>query len=169
MRKLPTKVSQREAFKSEQEVHVLADELKGQGSVDENARASTIRGLKPIRKIREEAEAAKELLEFFRTRRGNKKTRCGKNSKNLLPRATQRRDGRVLEARRSGNWHIVVRQKSENLDNDFTEATSRPKKWAGRRPKRPKCWLEQNDGIDSSRRPSAHSTCSAQTEDRQVV
>ena len=39
-----------ERLKTEQEVLVLAEELKAQGSVDENIRAMIIRGLKHIRK-----------------------------------------------------------------------------------------------------------------------
>ena len=50
-------------MKGEQEVRVLADELKSQGSFDENARAIIYRGPKRIGKIREEEEAVKELFE----------------------------------------------------------------------------------------------------------
>ena len=66
------KNSCRESLKIEQEVLVLAEEMKAQGSVDENTRAMIIRGLKSIKKkgdeeetfkIREEEETFKELLE----------------------------------------------------------------------------------------------------------
>ena len=81
----------KESLKRDEEVLVLADELKAQGNVDENTRAMITPVLKRIRKIMEEGEAAKE----HRTGRCNKKTSCGKNSKSTLPRGTQRRDGRV--------------------------------------------------------------------------
>ena len=45
-----------ESLKREQEVLVLAEELKAQGSVDDNTRAVITRGLKRLRKIRVEEE-----------------------------------------------------------------------------------------------------------------
>ena len=59
-RKALGKRAAKKAWKREHEVLVLADELEAQGSVDENARAIIYRGLKRIRKIREEEEALKE-------------------------------------------------------------------------------------------------------------
>ena len=46
----------RESLKREQEVLVLAEERKAQGSVDENTKAIIYRGLKRIKKIREEED-----------------------------------------------------------------------------------------------------------------
>ena len=43
--------------------------MKAHGSVDENTRAVMIRGLKRIRKIREEEETRKELLEDVQDRK----------------------------------------------------------------------------------------------------
>ena len=50
------KKSCRESLKREQEVLVLAEERKAQGSVDENTKAIIYRGLKRIKKIREEED-----------------------------------------------------------------------------------------------------------------
>ena len=52
-----------ESLKREQEVLVLADELKAQGHVEKNTRAMTIRGRKRIRKIRQEEESALTYLQ----------------------------------------------------------------------------------------------------------
>ena len=54
--------SSRESLKREQEVLFPAEELKAQGSVDENTRAIITRGLKRIRKNRKEEDTLKELL-----------------------------------------------------------------------------------------------------------
>ena len=50
----------KESLKRDQEVLVVADELKAQGNVDENTKAMITPVLKRIRKIMEEGEAAKE-------------------------------------------------------------------------------------------------------------
>ena len=54
----------KESLKREQEVLVLQEASKAHGKMDENSRATIMRGLKKrLRKIREEEEAAEKLLE----------------------------------------------------------------------------------------------------------
>ena len=52
----------RERLKREQEVLCPAEEMKTQGSVDENSRVVIVRTLKSIKKLREEKEMLKELF-----------------------------------------------------------------------------------------------------------
>ena len=53
----------RESLKRGEEVLNLAEEMKIQGSKDEHSRVALVRGLKRLKKYREEEEALKRLLE----------------------------------------------------------------------------------------------------------
>ena len=71
----------RGSLKTEQEVLALAEELKAQGSVDENTRAIINRGLKPISKIRGEEQPFKELLEDVQDRKKQRDDDMWKDSR----------------------------------------------------------------------------------------
>ena len=63
-RRTRTAIGCKASMKSEQDVLVLR-----QGKIDENTRATTICGLKCLRKIREAEETTKELLEEVKDRK----------------------------------------------------------------------------------------------------
>ena len=119
----------KESMKKEQEVLVFADELKAQGNVDENTRAMTIRVLKRIRKIREEKEeeAAKELLEYILDRKKEQEDEMWKAAAEYI--GLWDTEKRRTCSSSTNIWQLAQSSatKAENLENDFTETTSKVK------------------------------------------
>ena len=102
-------------MKRKQDVFVLAEELKAQGNVDENARATSNRGLKRIRKVGEEEETSGEVLLEVLDRRKQQEEEMWNELEEYISRGTQRRDEQV-----SSSATKVV-----NLETDFIEASSK--------------------------------------------
>ena len=121
----------------------MADELAPVGKPDEHTRAIFMRGLKRLRKIREEEEAAQELLE--------------EDKKQLEDEVWKEMEDYIfsweLERRISGtpnakNWQMVQSSttKSENLENDSTETAAKVQELGWKDGKRlSRCWVEKEE------------------------
>ena len=117
----------RERLKRGQEVLVVAEEPEAQGSVDENTWANISRGLKRIRKIKEEEETLRELLDDVLDRGKQQKDEMWKELVDYMAsRDTEKRRMSTLSTK---IWQIT----QSNATGHQRQRTDVLREWSNRR------------------------------------
>ena len=109
------------ARKAESKIILMADELVSGEKLDEQTRAIMKKGLKHIRRVRDEEKAAKELLEEVQERRLQMEDEIWQELDNYIFswEPGKRRSGSLT----AKIWQLALSSntKAENLEHDFNE------------------------------------------------
>ena len=121
-----------ESSKRESEVMVMADELDSGEKLDEQTGAKMKKGLKHLRKVRDEGKAVKELLEEVQERRLHMEDEMWQElDKNIFSwEPWKRRSGSLIA--QFGNWYKAATQRRRTWSTTSTRSLQKSGSWVVR-------------------------------------